>query len=91
MQNAESSQKIGELNKLNNEKKSENIICYAMISPMIIGFLVFTIYPLVWIMRYAFYDYDGINAIFIGLDNFKRIFTTEVGYWMSVVNALIIS
>lgn len=76
---------------MNNEKKSENIICYAMISPMIIGFLVFTIYPLVWIMRYAFYDYDGINAIFIGLDNFKRIFTTEAGYWMSVVNALIIS
>ncbi len=62
-----------------------------MILPMIIGFFVFTIYPIGWTARYSVYDYDGVTAIFNGLDNFKRIFTNEPGYWKSIINAIIIS
>lgn len=76
---------------MHSEKKAENIACYLMILPMLIGFFVFTIYPICWIARYSVYDYDGVNAIYTGLANFKRIFTNEPGYWKSMVNAVIIS
>ena len=40
---------------------------------------MFTIYPICWIARYSVYDYDGVNAIYTGLANFKRILTNEQG------------
>ncbi len=76
---------------MRNDKKVENIACYLMILPMIIGLLVFTLYPIFWIAKYSVYDYDGVNAIFTGLANYKRIFTNEPGYWKSILNAIIIA
>ena len=64
---------------------------YMMIAPQLIGFLVFSIYPILWVFRYAFYDYDGITATFIGLENFVRVFTRDLSYWQSVLNTMIIA
>lgn len=71
--------------------KAQTIACYVMILPMIIGFLVFTLYPTLWNMRFAFYDFDGVNDIFVGLENFVRIFTRDSHYWISIFNAIFIS
>lgn len=73
------------------QSKGQTIACYLMISTMIIGFFVFTIYPVMWNMRYAFYDFDGAVEKFIGIDNFKRIFTSDVQYWKSILNAIVIA
>lgn len=70
---------------------SEAIISYAMLSTQIIGFLVFGIYPILWVYRYAFYDYDGIREIFIGMENIVRVFTRDIHYWKSLVNTFIIA
>jgi multiple sugar transport system permease protein len=44
------------------------------ISPWIIGFLVFTAYPVVYTGYLSFTDYDVINdPSFVGLDNFKEL------------------
>ena len=61
-----------------------------MILPQIIGLLLFSIYPICYVIRYSFYDYNLVTARFCGLDNFIRIFTKDIGYWKSVLNVLII-
>lgn len=72
------------------QSKSQTIACYLMIAPMIIGFLVFTIYPVIWNTRYAFFDFDGVTEIFNGIENFKRVFR-DTHYWKSIFNAIFIS
>ena len=58
-----------------------------MIFPNVIMFALFSIYPICWVLKYMFYQYDKINApIFIGLDNFVRIFTRDPYFWKTVVN-----
>lgn len=57
--------------------------CYAMLSTQIIGFFVFTLYPIIWAAQKSWYYYDGINANthFVGWENFSRIFTEDSTYW----------
>ena len=62
-----------------------------LIAPQLIGFVVFAIYPVIWLFKYSFYDFDGITEKFIGLENYVRIFTRDPSYWMSVVNTMIIA
>lgn len=57
--------------------------------PSVILTLTLGIYPLVWVLRYMFYDYAGYGQeLFIGLDNFSRLFRDEL-FWDSVVNTLV--
>lgn len=76
---------------IQNQKKSIEKQSYFLIAPQIIGFLVFSLYPIIWVFGYAFYDYDGYNARFIGLENFIRAFTRDPGFWKSIVNTFIIA
>jgi len=57
--------------------------------PSVILTLVLGIYPLIWMLRYMFYDYAGYgSALFIGLDNFRRLLGDRL-FWDSVVNTFI--
>ena len=48
------------------------------ISPWIVGFLVFTAWPIVYSAYLSFTDYDVINdPNFVGLDNYRRLFEDE--------------
>lgn len=65
-------------------------VSYLMLLPNIIMFCVFTVYPLCWVMRYMFFDYKGYGeSVFVGLDNFVRIFTRDAQYWDAVKNTLV--
>ncbi|MCU6710236.1 sugar ABC transporter permease [Paenibacillus sp. J5C_2022] len=64
---------------------------YLMLSPQLIGFFVFAIYPIFWIFRWAWFDYDGIDAKFVGFDNFVRLFTRDPNFWDSMLNTFILS
>ena len=68
----------------------EQVQSYCMIAPQVIGFLVFSLYPIFWVLRYAWFDYNSVTAIFVGFDNFTRVFT-DASYWNSVANTFIIS
>jgi len=71
---------------------SDSGMAYLMITPMLIGFLVFTIYPIIYVIQYSWFDYDGFTeAKFIGLDNFVRVFTRDKPFWTSIMNTLIIA
>lgn len=62
-----------------------DIPMWIMLLPTIFFIVVISIYPFIWLMRYVFYDYNGFKAYFIGLNNFKRMFTDTI-YWNSVIH-----
>jgi raffinose/stachyose/melibiose transport system permease protein len=57
--------------------------------PSVILTLALGIYPLLWVLRYMFYDYSGYgHELFIGLDNFKRLAKDGL-FWESVRNTFV--
>ncbi|MFC4102404.1 carbohydrate ABC transporter permease [Paenibacillus xanthanilyticus] len=57
--------------------------------PSVILTMALGIYPLLWVLRYMFYDYKGYGSeLFVGLDNFRRLFRDDL-FWDSVVNTLV--
>lgn len=57
-----------------NQKRNNNILGYAFISPWLIGFIVFTAGPMIASLILSFTRYDGRNpAEFIGFSNFTGI------------------
>ena len=58
-----------------------------MLLPMFIGFILFTIYPIIWVLRWAWFDYSGFGQpAFIGIDNFIRAFSRDKNFWNSLIN-----
>lgn len=71
--------------------KKDSTQAVLMLSPMLIGFVLFTYFPIIYILRYAFYDSNGIKDTFIGFENFVRVFTRDKTYWNSLLNTIILS
>lgn len=65
---------------------------YLFISPMVLGFLVFLLGPIVSAIGMSFTNRSlmGTHA-FIGLDNYKRAFTDDPVFWETVGNTLYFS
>ncbi len=63
---------------------------YLMLLPNIVIFSLLSLYPVIWVLKYMFYQYDGISQpIFIGLDNFARVFFRDVYFWKTVTNTFV--
>lgn len=60
-------------------RKNERI-CYLMLSPQIIGFLVFAIIPMIWAISLSWTYYDTIQTRFVGWENFALLFK-DSSYW----------
>jgi multiple sugar transport system permease protein len=59
------------------------------VSPWLLGFLIWTLYPLLSSAYYSFTRYDLIKPpIWIGLGNFKEIFTDDPRFWTVVYNTI---
>ncbi|MEK4005031.1 carbohydrate ABC transporter permease [Paenibacillus sp. FSL H3-0333] len=66
--------------------KQKKIHAYVFVFPSLFLTLVFGIYPLLWALRYMFYDYQGFGTpVFIGLDNFGRVLRDHQ-FWSAVGN-----
>jgi multiple sugar transport system permease protein len=66
-----------------------NAAGYAFISPFVVGFLVFTAFPIVASFFYSFTSFDMLSAPkFVGLDNYVTMFTNDPKYWKSVTVTL---
>lgn len=76
---------------LRQAKLKIEIQSYLMIGLQLLGFFVFSLYPILWVFRYGFYDYDGVTATWCGFENFVRAFTRDALYWKSVLNTFIIA
>ena len=71
--------------------RAEEFWCFVMIALPLIGFFVFQLYPILWTFKWSFFSYNGVvsQTRFIGLENFKTMFTTDMRYWQTWLNTLL--
>lgn len=72
--------------KKNRDFKLNNFAGYMFISPWLIGFMLFTMVPMVISAFLAFTNFDtlSLQGHFTGLENFQRMFSEDPRYWRSV-------
>lgn len=59
---------------------------YSFLIPNLILFVACTLYPVIWSVKYVFYQYGGYGTgdpRFVGLENLARVFRDKV-YWQSI-------
>jgi len=85
-------------NKLVAKKQSlwhrikQGRVAYLMLLPAVVGFVLLTLYPNLWVASLSFFKYDGItNPTFIGLENYVRLFTRDPLWWRAVLNTAVFS
>ena len=67
-------------------KKWKGLTPYLFIMPWIIGFLVFTIGPLILSLVMSFFDWSLAGTpVFRGFGNFKEMFTKDAQFWKSAM------
>ncbi|MBQ4900291.1 sugar ABC transporter permease [Paenibacillus sp. Marseille-P2973] len=70
--------------KLTKESRRQGRLFYFFISPWLIGFIVFALFPVLASLYYSFTEYDIIHAPdFIGLGNYTELFQDEQ-FWNSI-------
>lgn len=81
--------------KMTSQKRKrailDNLCSYSMLLPNLILFMAFSVYPVLWTLRFVFYRYGGYGASvpkFVGLDNLVRVFRDEI-YWKAVLNTFV--
>ncbi|ANY65517.1 sugar transporter [Paenibacillus sp. BIHB 4019] len=64
-----------------NLYRKEGYYGYLFVLAPVVGYLLFTLYPLLYSLYGSFTDWDGLGQMtFIGLDNFKDILADELFY-----------
>ena len=80
--------KLGAVHKPSSSAMN-NPVLYLMIMPTVVLVVLFGIYPILYILYYSFFQYNGFSEpLFIGLHNYARVFT-DASFWISVKNTLI--
>ena len=69
--------------------QSDNAVGYVFAAPFIIGFLGFTLLPMILSLYYSLTNYNFVTATFIGLDNYKRMFLEDNRFWYSIWRTLL--
>ena len=73
---------------LKSYKKSD-LFGYFWILPAFLLICVFSVYPALSALLHSFTEWDLVNVEFIGIDNFKRLFSDKI-FWKSCGNLLIL-
>jgi multiple sugar transport system permease protein len=71
------------------QRLREEITAYLLISPWIIGFLVFMLGPMLASLGLSFFETNLFSSSFVGLDNFQTLFSpdpTRSLFWKSLYN-----
>lgn len=80
------------MNKIGKKKKGKSDLGIAIIflAPNLIGFMIFTLVPMVFSMVMSLYDWPLTGEhTFVGLDNFITLFTQDVLFWKVMKNTLV--
>lgn len=63
----------------------QNALFFLFISPWLIGFLVFSVYPLLFSIWLSLSEWDIIGSIhYVGFENYRTIFTEDDSFWQSL-------
>ncbi len=75
--------------RMSQSKKNETFWGWVFISPLTLGFILFTAFPLVLAIFYSFTEYDLFHSpVWIGMGNFTKVFADEF-FLRSLLNALL--
>jgi sn-glycerol 3-phosphate transport system permease protein len=69
----------------------ERIRPYLLVAPAMIGICLFVMYPVIYLIYLSFYKYNLLNKAkskYIGLDNFKQIFTRG-DFYQALTNTVV--
>jgi multiple sugar transport system permease protein len=73
------------MRKMNSRALKENLKGYVFIGPFVIGFLAFTLIPILASLYLSFTKYNLFSSpVWIGLDNYEKMFTGDPRYWQSL-------
>jgi multiple sugar transport system permease protein len=68
---------------------SSTLTAYLFLTPALLGLFFLTIFPMIGVVIISLTNWSGLETPrFIGLDNFKEIFTTDVYFLRSVIATL---
>jgi multiple sugar transport system permease protein len=71
-------------------RRRDGVAAYGFLAPSGLGFLVFTLGPIIGSLVIAFFNWPVIGErSFAGLDNFVTIFTADPIFWRTVGNTLL--
>jgi multiple sugar transport system permease protein len=62
---------------------------FLFICPWLIGFLIFTVGPMLSSLILSFYKYDLADSKFVGVENYRRLLTQDPLFWKSLQNTAI--
>jgi multiple sugar transport system permease protein len=61
-------------------------LCFVL--PWLLSLLIFTLYPVFAALYFSFTDYNIVQPPhWVGLQNYRTMFTTDPGFWISVKNS----
>ncbi len=77
------------MNGLAQRKKKEKIFLACCVTPALVGFCLFILYPAFQVFRMSLYKWSGGTGkkTFIGLKNFKTLFASDT-FWLAFRNTI---
>lgn len=77
------------MNGLAKRKKQEKIFLACCVTPALLGFCIFILYPAFQVFRMSLYKWSGGTGkkTFIGLKNFKTLFASDA-FWLAFRNTV---
>ncbi|MCR8634175.1 MULTISPECIES: carbohydrate ABC transporter permease [Paenibacillus] len=65
-------------------RENDNVVGYVFAAPFILGFLIFTLYPILSSLFYSFTEYNLMESPrWVGLSNYEKIFLDDEKIWKS--------
>ena len=69
-------------------KNKNNIMVFLFLLPSLALLAVFVLWPMIYSIVLSFYDWSPLKGMsFLGLDNYKELFTDKL-WWKSIFNTL---
>lgn len=74
---------------ISKKKLKQTWQCYLLLTTQLIGLFVFTLYPILWTFKKAFYFYTGVpsETHFTGMTNFASLFS-DLTYWKTWITTI---
>ncbi len=72
--------------RLSRAERRNFVVGLLFISPWVVGFVAFLLYPLIYTLRISFTEYSGFGEpVWTGLENYRRLFEDDM-FWTSLYN-----
>lgn len=77
--------------RMSSLKRQDRVLGYLFVSPQLLGYLVFVLYPLIAIIVFSLQDYNLLSGVrgWIGFDNYRSMFASGSLFLKTLGNSLV--